>query len=335
MMTFQPFKIKNLTLKNRVVMPPMCMNMANEGNPTDFHLIHYGNAALGEVGLIIVEATGVTEEGRILDKDLGLWNDGQLEGHGEVVRIAKKYGSHVGIQLNHAGRKCGIKTLTTLAPSALGFSERYEVPKEMTGEEIKAVVRAFRDAARRSIEAGYEIIELHGAHGYLIHQFLSPLSNKRQDEYGGSRENRVRFLKEIISEVKEVIPTDFPLTLRISASDYVEGGIDVEEMVKILNLVKSDLDMIHVSSGGLDQNQQMETYAGYQIRFSEIIRESCQIPTIAVGLITCLDQVEEILQNQRADLVAMGRVLLRDPFIVIKEGKGEVIPLYAYQRGFI
>ncbi len=335
MMTFHPYTLKNLTLKNRVVMPPMCMNMAKNGYPTDFHFIHYGNAAMGEIGLVIVEATGVTEEARILDKDLGLWSNEQTKGHGEIVRLVKKYGSHVGIQLGHAGRKCGIKSLTSLAPSPLQFSPRYGMPKEMTLEDIKIVQKAFADAARRSVEAGYDLIELHGAHGYLIHQFLSPLSNKRTDDYGGSRENRVRFLKEIIIGVKQVIPSDFPLTLRVSATDYVAGGIDVEEMVEILNLVKEDLDLIHVSTGGLDQDQQVETYAGYQVRFSEVIREKCQIPTITVGLITCLDQVEEILQNNRADLVAMGRVLLRDPFIVIKEAKGEVIPLYAYQRGFL
>ena len=334
-MTFLPYTIKNLTLKNREVMPPMCMNMAEDGQPTDFHFIHYGHAAMGEIGLIIVEATGVTKEARILEKDLGIWNDEQMLGHQELVRLVKKYGSHVGIQLGHAGRKCGINSLTHLAPSPLQYSSRYEMPKEMTLEDIKTVRKAFQEAARRSVAAGYELIELHGAHGYLIHQFLSPLSNKRTDGYGGNRENRVRFLKEIITDVKQVIPKDFPLTLRVSASDFVEGGLDVEEMVEIINLVKHDLDVIHVSAGGLDQDQQMETYPGYQVSFSEVIREKCHIPTIAVGLITSIDQVEEILRNHQADLVAMGRVLLRDSFIVIKEGNGEATPLFSYQRGFL
>ena len=199
MKTFQPYSLKNITLKNRIVMAPMCMNMAIDGKPTDFHYIHYGNAALGEVGLIIVEATGVTEEGRILEKDLGIWNDEQIIGHREIVRLTKKYGSHVGIQLGHAGRKCGIDTLTSLAPSPLPFSHQYQVPKEMTKEDIKRVQLAFQAGAKRSLDAGYELIELHGAHGYLIHEFLSPVSNKRLDEYGGSRENRVRFLIETIS----------------------------------------------------------------------------------------------------------------------------------------
>jgi NADPH2 dehydrogenase len=334
MKTFRPYTLKNITLKNRVVMPPMCMNMGEEGKPTDFHFIHYGNAAMGEIGLIIVEATGVTTEARILEKDLGLWNDDQIKGHKEIVRLTKKFGSHVGIQLGHAGRKCGIESLTPLAPSPLAFSDRYGVPKEMSLSDIKSVQVAFQDSARRSIEAGYEMIELHGAHGYLIHQFLSPISNKREDDYGGSLENRVRFLKEIINLVKQVIPEDFPLTLRVSASDHKESGIDAEEMVKIINLVKEDLDLVHVSSGGLDKDQEVETYPGYQVKLSEIIKEKCQVDTIAVGLITGLGQVEEILQNDRADLVAMGRVLLRDPFIVVKEGKGEAKPLLAYQRGF-
>ncbi|NLB19877.1 MAG: NADH:flavin oxidoreductase/NADH oxidase [Clostridium sp.] len=334
MKTFQPYSLKNITLKNRIVMAPMCMNMAIDGKPTDFHYIHYGNAALGEVGLIIVEATGVTEEGRILEKDLGIWNDEQIIGHREIVRLTKKYGSHVGIQLGHAGRKCGIDTLTSLAPSPLPFSHQYQVPKEMTKEDIKRVQLAFQAGAKRSLDAGYELIELHGAHGYLIHEFLSPVSNKRLDEYGGSRENRVRFLIETIAMVKEVIPKDFPLTLRVSAADYVEGGIDIDEMVEIIDLVKKDLDLIHVSSGGLDENQKINTYPGYQVKFAETIKRKCEIDTIAMGLITLLDQVEEILQHNRADLVALGRMLLRDPFMVVREGQGEARPLNAYTRGF-
>ena len=334
MKTFEKYRIKNLELKNRVVMPPMCMDMADEGHPTDFHCIHYGNAALGEIGLIIVEATGVTPEGRILERDLGLWDDDQITGHRRLVDLVKKYGSHVGIQLGHAGRKCWIDEVVPFAPSAIRFNEEYSVPKEMTKDDIERIKKAFREAAIRSMEAGYELIELHGAHGYLIHEFLSPLTNQRTDEYGGSRENRVRFLKELTAEVKSVIPKDFPLILRVSASDYVEGGIDIEEMVEIINLVREDFDMIHVSSGGLDIRQKINLYPGYQVKFSEIIRKRCSIPTITVGLITEINQVEEILSNDRADLVALGRVLLRDPFVIIKEGNGYVTPLFAYRRGF-
>lgn len=334
MKTFSEYKIRDLVLKNRVVMPPMCMNMAEDGHPTDFHFIHYGNAALGEIGLIIVEATGVTPEGRILERDLGIWKDDQIEGHRKIVELSKKYGSSIGIQLGHAGRKCGIESLTPLAPTAERFSEAYAVPKEMTKEDIEGIKKAFKEAAVRSLEAGYELIELHGAHGYLIHQFLSPLSNKRTDEYGGSRENRVRFLREVTDEVKSVLPKGFPLILRVSASDYVEGGIDIEEMVEIINLVRKDFDMIHVSSGGLDVRQEIGLFPGYQVKFSEIIRNRCSIPTITVGLITEISQVEEILQNERADLVALGRVLLRDPFVLIKQGHGLISPLFAYKRGF-
>lgn len=334
MKIFEPYHIRNLELKNRVVLPPMCMNMAEDGHPTDFHTIHYGNAALGEVGLIIVEATGVTPEGRILDRDLGIWSDAHVEGHRALVETIKKYGSRAAIQLGHAGRKCGIAGLTSLAPSAVAFSEKYGTPKAMEESDLARIKEAFREAARRSLEAGYELIELHGAHGYLLHQFLSPLSNQRTDAYGGSRENRVRFLQEVTAAVRSVVPEDFPIILRVSASDYAEGGIDLEEMVEILNLVREDFDMVHVSSGGLVEWQSIEPYPGYQVRFSEVIRSRCQMPTIAVGLITDVDQSEEILMNERADLVAMGRVLLRDPFLIIKEGRGRIKPLFAYRRGF-
>lgn len=334
MKTFDKYSIRNLELKNKVVMPPMCMNMADEGHPSDFHFIHYGNAALGEVGLIIVEATGVTPEGRILPRDLGLWNDEQIAGHKKIVELTTKYGSHIGIQLGHAGRKCGIQDITTYAPSAIRFNVDYEIPNEMTKADVERIKKAFKDAAARSIEAGYELIELHGAHGYLIHEFLSPITNQRTDEYGGTRENRVRFLKEVTAEVKSVLPANFPLILRVSASDYVEGGIDIDEMVEIINLVKSDFDMIHVSSGGLDVNQKIEVYPLYQVKFSEEIKKRCGVPTITVGLITEIDQVEEILVNEQADLVALGRVLLRDPFVIIKESKGNITPLFAYKRGF-
>lgn len=334
MKTFENYRIKNLELKNKVVMPPMCMNMAEEGNPNDFHFIHYGNAALGEVGLIIVEATGVTPEGRILSRDLGLWDDEQIAGHQKVVELAKKYGSHIGIQLGHAGRKCGIKDTTIYAPSAVRFNEDYAIPEEMTKADIERIKTAFKEAAVRCLQAGYELIELHGAHGYLLHEFLSPITNQRTDEYGGSRENRVRFLREVTREVKSVLPADFPLILRVSASDYVEGGIDIEEMVEIINLIKSDFDMIHVSSGGLDVNQKIEVYPLYQVKFSDEIKKRCGVPTITVGLITEIDQVEEILEKEQADLVALGRVLLRDPFVIIKESKGNITPLFAYKRGF-
>ena len=334
MKTFDEYTVGNLVLKNRVVMPPMCMNMAHDGMATDFHYIHYGNAALGEVGLIIVEATGVTSGGRIKDRDLGLYRDDQIPGHQKIVELAKKYGSHIGVQLGHAGRKCLIEGETIVAPSPLAFSEDYFLPHALTEPELKDIVQAFQDAAVRALKAGYELIELHGAHGYLLHQFLSPLSNERTDAYGGSRENRVRLLKEVTAAVKAVLPENFPLILRVSASDYVEGGIDLPEMVEIIQLVKEDFHMIHVSSGGLDVRQEITLYPGYQVRFSEEIRKNCQIPTIAVGLITEIAHVEEILQNDRADLVALGRVLLRDPFVIIKEGHGHVSPLFAYKRGF-
>lgn len=334
MMTFEEYKIGDLVLKNRVVMPPMCMNMAEEGRPTDFHYIHYGNAALGEVGLIIIEATGVTSEGRILDRDLGIWNEEQMPGHKKIVELVHKYGSKAGIQLGHAGRKCLIEGIEPLAPSAIAYNDEYFLPKAMDKADIDRTVEAYRVAAIRSIEAGYDLIEIHGAHGYLVHEFFSPLTNRREDEYGGPRENRVRFLREVVKAVKSVIPEGFPLILRVSASDYAEGGIDIDEMVEIVNLIKEDFHMIHVSSGGLVPDQKIKVFPGYQVKFSEEIRTRCQIPTITVGLITELIQVEEILMHERADLVALGRILLRDPFVVIKESNGLINPLFAYKRGF-
>ena len=334
MKTFEGYNIRGLHLKNRVVMPPMCMNMAIDGVAQDFHLIHYGNAALGEIGLVIVEATGVNPEGRILDKDLGIWNEEQVAGHRMITDVLHKYGSKAGIQLGHAGRKCRIEGISPVAPTAIAYNGEYDQPREMTKSDIEEVVEAFRSAAIRAVDAGYDLIELHGAHGYLMHEFLSPLTNRRNDEFGGSLENRTRLLKMTARAVRDVIPENIPLILRVSASDYFEGGIDIDEMVKIVDILKEDLDMVHVSSGGLVEEQKIRVYPGYQVRFSEEIRKRCQIPTIAVGLLTDIKQVEEILSNDRADLVALGRVLLRDPFILIKESHGLITPLFAYKRGF-
>lgn len=319
MQVFEKYKIKDMELENRIVMPPMCMYSSdNEGEIKDFHRIHYNARALGGTGLIIQEATAVEPRGRISDRDLGIWDDYHIDGQKRLVESLKKYGSKVGIQLAHAGRKCGIRDEDVIAPSAIAFSGDYVSPRAMGKEDIKQVVNAFKLGAKRALEAGYDLIEIHGAHGYLIHEFLSPLSNKRDDEYGGTLENRVRFLKEIAGEVKSVWPEEKPLILRVSASDYADGGIDINEMIKIIELVKSDFDMIHVSSGGLVLTD-MKVYPGYQVSFAEKIRQLCNIPTIAVGLIKEIDHVEDILNNNRADLVALGRELLRNPQWVLNE----------------
>ncbi len=331
------YKIKDMVLKNRIVMPPMCMYSTDEsGFVKDFHKVHYTARAIGGVGLIIVEATGVIPNGRITSNDLGIWSDDHIEGLKSLVESVKAYGSKIAIQLAHAGRKCTSNDEYIVAPSPIRFSDKYREPKELTVEGIKGLVNSFKDAALRADKAGFDAIEIHGAHGYLIHEFLSPLTNKRNDEYGGSLENRTRFLKEILLAVKEVWPDEKPILLRVSADDYIDGGINKEEMVKIINEVKEYIDMVHVSTGGLI-SVRFPIFPGYQVTHSETIRRECNIPTIAVGLINEYDQIEEILYNNRADLVAIGRGLLRDSQFVLNmayENNLKIKYPIQYERGY-
>ncbi|MDR7855451.1 NADPH dehydrogenase NamA [Tissierella sp.] len=337
MKSLTEYKLKGLELKNRIVMPPMCMYSSDEdGMVKDFHEVHYISRAIGDVGLIIVEATGVLPNGRITSNDLGIWSDNHILGLKSLVDKAKVYGSKMAIQLAHAGRKCESNDEYIVAPSPIRFNEKYRVPRELNKDEIKEIVLAFRDAARRADEAGFDTIEIHGAHGYLIHEFLSPITNKRTDEYGGSLENRTRFLKEILGSIKEVWPKEKPILLRVSADDYSQDGINKEEMVRIINEVKENIDMVHVSTGGLI-SVKFPIFPGYQVTHSDTIRKECNIPTIAVGLIYEYDQIEEILNNNRADLVALGRALLRDPNIVLNmayENDLDIIYPKQYERGY-
>lgn len=264
-----------MTLQNRIVMPPMCMYSADDkGMANDFHRTHYGSRAIGGVGLIIVEATAVVPNGRISDGDLGIWMDGHIDGLKSIVDMVKKTNSKIGIQLAHAGRKSDSGDKYIVAPSPIRHSDEYHEPRELSKKDILELVKAFQDGARRAFEAGFDTIEIHAAHGYLIHEFLSPITNKRGDEYGGSLENRVRFLREIISSIKEVWPNEKPIIVRVSADDYVEGGIDKMEMVRIVDLIKDDVDLIHVSSGGL-VSVRINPFPGYQISHSDIIKLSC------------------------------------------------------------
>ncbi len=335
MKAFEGYQVKNLVLKNKIVMPPMCMYSADEtGQVNDFHLVHYTTRAVGGVGLVIVESTGVAPNGRISDQDLGIWSNEQLSGLQKLVQSVQKHGAKIAIQLNHAGRKYTGTAGTPVAPSPLKFDENSLQPHELSKDEIHAIVNSFREAAKRAEQAGFDAIEIHGAHGYLVHQFLSPLSNVREDEYGGSLENRSRFLKEILQAVTEVWPAEKPILLRVSASDYVEGGINLEAMVQIINQVKSDLSMVHVSSGGLTPAN-IKAYPGYQLNFAQRIKEECRIPTIAVGLITEINMIEEILANGRADLVALGRELLRNPYFVLRAAnKEQIVVPTQYARAF-
>jgi NADPH2 dehydrogenase len=333
---FSPYTIRGVTLKNRIVMSPMCMYSCHheDGKVGNWHKIHYASRAVGQVGLIVIEATAVTPQGRISPRDLGIWSDEQISGLQELVSLMKEHGAKTAIQLAHAGRKAMIDG-EIIAPSPIAFSENMRVPKEMTKADIEETIQAFQNGARRAKEAGFDIIEIHAAHGYLINEFLSPLTNQRQDEYGGNAENRYRFLSEIIDSVREV--WDGPLFVRISASDYHPEGLTVEDYVEYAKRMKAQgVDLIDVSSGAVVPAK-FDVYPGYQVRFAERIRHGADIATGAVGLITTGLQAEEILRNERADLVFIGRELLRDPYWPRTAAKQLGVSLEApvpYSRGW-
>lgn len=312
---FTEFRLKDVSFKNRIVMAPMCMYSADEeGFAKEWHLLHYASRAVGGTGLIIQEATAVESRGRISSNDLGIWDDAHIEGLKEIVSTCKNHGAAMGIQLAHAGRKCEAENERIIAPSPIAFSDEYRLPAEMTKEEIAEVVQSFKIAAGRCIDAGYDIIEIHGAHGYLINEFLSPLTNKRSDEYGGTVENRARFLKEVIHAVRQVWTAERPLLLRVSAEDYGPEGNHPEDLAEIINLVKDEgVDIIDVSSGGVI-NAVPKAFQGYQVKFAEVIKERTGLPVVAGGLIIEPHMAEEILQNDRADMIFLGRVLLRSPY---------------------
>jgi len=313
---FTPFELKSITIPNRIVMPPMCMYSATEeGQVTDWHLIHYGSRAVGKVGLIILEATAVEKRGRLSGRDLGIWEDSQIEGLRRVVEICRAHGSVVGIQLAHAGRKAWGDEL--VAPSAIAFPG-FAVPHALSRAEIAEVVESWRQAARRTREAGFDVLQIHAAHGYLIHEYLSPLSNQRTDEYGGSLENRMRFLLEIVEAVQTEWPADKPLSVRHSAVDYLEGGLTLKDTVEISKALQAKgVDLLDISSGGI-LSARIELGPGYQVRFAEVVKQATGLPTIAVGLITSVELAQEIISNGRADFVALGRELLRNPHWVLQ-----------------
>ena len=310
---FSPYTVKGVTLKNRIVMSPMCMYSSHneDGHVQDWHMTHYVSRAVGQVGLIMVEATAVQPQGRISPQDLGIWNDEHIQGFQELNRQIKVHGSKTAIQLAHAGRKAMVDG-DIYAPTALAFNEKMKTPVEMSTEDIKETIAAFVEGAKRSKKAGFDIIELHGAHGYLINEFLSPLTNKRKDEYGGSTENRYRFLRDIIDGVNEV--WDGPLFVRVSANDYHPEGLTAEDYVTYAKWMKEQgVDLVDVSSGAVVPAA-IDVYPGYQVGFAETIKSGAAIDTGAVGLITSGLQAEEILRNNRADLIFVARELLRDPY---------------------
>lgn len=319
-------------------MSPMCMYSSHmeDGKVQNFHITHYTSRAIGQVGLIIVEATAVTAQGRISKHDLGIWEDEQIEGLKTIVDRCHEHGAKVGIQLQHAGRKATVDG-EILAPSAIPFNEKIKTPKEMTEADIKDTITAFQAAARRVKQAGFDAIEIHAAHGYLLHEFLSPLTNKRNDEYGSSPENRYRLLKEVIEAVKQV--WDGPLFVRISASDYHPEGLTVENYYEYAKeMKKQGVDLIDCSSGGLIPDAKIDVYPGYQVQFADKIKSNIGIYTGAVGLITSSLHAEEILKSGRADLVFLARELLRNPYWPYVAAKQLNAPLEApkqYDRGWL
>lgn len=326
---FSSLTIKNLTLKNRIVVSPMCQYSAEDGFTSDYHLVHLGSRAMGGAGLIISEAASVSPEGRISPGDIGIWKDEHIAGLKRITDFIHQYGGVAGIQLAHAGRKASFKApwldpkqisiaeggWQTVAPSAIPFNEEDTVPEALDAAGLAKVKEDFRAATERSIAAGFKVIELHAAHGYLIHQFLSPLSNERTDEYGGSFENRVRLLLELVDVVQEVWPAENPLFVRISATDWAAGGWNAEESVKLAALLKAKgVDLIDASSGGLTKKQEIPIFPGYQVQFAEQIKKETGIMTGAVGLITDAQQAEEVLKDGQADLIFLAREFLRDPY---------------------
>jgi 2,4-dienoyl-CoA reductase-like NADH-dependent reductase (Old Yellow Enzyme family) len=325
---FQPLALRGLTLPNRIAVSPMCQYQAVDGLAQDWHVVHLGGLAQGGAGLVITEATAVVPEGRISPDDLGLWNDAQAEALGRIVRFIAAQGAVPGIQLAHAGRKAsnpapwkGSGSLPVakggwvpVAPSALPFDDGWTAPTALDANGIAGVVQAFVDAARRALAAGFQVAEVHAAHGYLLHQFLSPLTNHRQDGYGGSFEGRTRLLREVVAAVRDIWPARLPLFVRLSATDWVEGGWNLDQSVTLAKAL-SDLgvDLVDCSSGGLVPRAEIPLGPGYQVPFAARIRAEAGLPTGAVGLITDPEQAEAILAQGSADLVLLGRELLRDP----------------------
>lgn len=327
---FEPLTLRGVTLRNRIGVSPMCQYSSTDGYANDWHLVHLGSRAVGGAGLVIAEATAVTPEGRISPQDLGLWQDDHVEMLSRITRFIRDQGTVAGVQLAHAGRKASTEVpwrggaplapgeggwSPIVAPSAVPFGSRSQVPEALDAAGIRRVVEAFRDAARRALHAGFQVIELHAAHGYLLHEFLSPLANHRDDEYGGSFQNRVRLTIEVTDAVRSVWSDSLPLLVRVSGTDWVEGGWNVEQSAELARLLGAHgVDLIDCSSGGIVPGVRIPTGPGYQVSLAERIREVSGVPTAAVGLITSAQQADAVLRSGSADVVLLARKLLRDPY---------------------
>ena len=333
---FSPIRIRNLELRNRIVVSPMCQYSAKDGVPNDWHLVHLGSRAVGGAGLVFTEATSVSPEGRISPADLGIWGEEHIEAFGRITSFIRARGAAAGIQLAHAGRKASTKIpwegdgevpvasggWQTIAPSSAKFSDNYPMPIEMTKDDIGNVIGQFADAARRSLAAGFQVAEVHAAHGYLLHQFLSPLSNHRRDDYGGELKNRMRLTVDVARQVREVWPDDLPVFVRISSTDWIEGGWDIFQSAELAKELRNvGVDLIDCSSGGIAPGAIIPIGPGYQVKFAEQVRANANIMTGAIGLITEAAQAEEILDNGKCDVVIMAREFLRDPYFPLHAAK--------------
>ena len=326
---FEPLKLRDVTLTNRIGIPPMCQYSARDGMAADWHFVHYGSRAVGGAALMIIEATAVTPEGRISPCDLGIWDDRQIEPLARIVRFSQAQGCVTALQLAHAGRKASTGlgwqaqgTLNeaedgwaTVAPSPVSFGEGYAVPHELDEAGIRNVVALFAAGARRAHQAGFQTIEIHAAHGYLLHQFLSPLSNRRTDAYGGSFGNRTRMVREVVAAVRAEWPERLPLLIRLSATDWVDGGWSADETVELCRTLKGlGIDLVDVSSAGLVPTAKFSAGPGFQTGFAARVRREACIPTAAVGLITSPAQADHIIRTGQADMVLLGREILRNPY---------------------
>lgn len=326
---FTPLSLRSLRLRNRIAVSPMCQYSCQDGLPDNWHLVHLGSRAVGGAGLVIAEATAVVPEGRISPQDCGLWNEEQVAAFAPIIAFIREQGAIAAVQLAHAGRKASVLppwqggqgvppdagSWQPLAPSALPFSPDSPAPRELAAAELDGIVAAFEAAARRALQAGFQLVEVHMAHGYLLHQFLSPLSNRRSDEYGGSLENRLRLPLQVVRRVREIWPEPLPVLVRISATDWLEGGWDLEQSIELCRqLQQLGIDLIDVSSGGLVPLAPIPVGPGFQTPLAREIRRRVGIATGAVGMITAPQQAEQIIATGEADLVLLARELLRDPY---------------------
>jgi 2,4-dienoyl-CoA reductase-like NADH-dependent reductase (Old Yellow Enzyme family) len=357
-MLLEPLEVRGVAFRNRIVVCPMCQYSSEDGFANDWHLVHLGSRAVGGAGAVILEASAVDPRGRISPQDLGIWKDAHVDFLSRIASFVREQGSAAGIQIAHAGRKASTRRpwevaqghalratiqpaeggWTPVAPSPVPFHPDDPAPQELSKEDIRCLVEAFAAAARRALRAGFNFVEIHAAHGYLIHEFLSPLSNRRTDEYGGSFENRIRFTLEVVEAVRAAWPEALPLWLRISATDWAEGGWNLDESVELAKRVRAlGIDLIDCSSGGLTLDQKIELGPGYQVPFAARIRREAEIATGAVGMITTPEEAEQILAEGQADVALLAREFLRDPYFprsAAQQLGAKLVPPVQYGRAW-